>query len=167
MAISSYTSKSAATRAAKKALGGEAVPGQDFNVTDLGGGKFAWAEVGAHPDARIEGSAPARRASKPAPAPAGAEPKERRHAGMEAAKAGKLPEPPDFSAKTHERFRGKLESLIAMVKAKDVAGLKAEPINPISSSPKALDRYRNLAVTALEAKAAKAKGAATAADEPI
>jgi hypothetical protein len=72
------------------------------------------------------------------------------------AEAGKLPSPPDFSAPTHARFRGKLEAVVALVKAGDVAGLKAFAINPISSSPKAIDRYRNLAVTALEAKAGKA-----------
>ena len=46
-----------------------------------------------------------------------------------------------------------------MVEAGDIKGLKAYAIKPISSSPKALDRYRNYAVTALEAqkKAAKAK----------
>lgn len=71
-----------------------------------------------------------------------------------AARAGKLPKPPDFSAKTHERFRPKLAELQALVKDGDLKALRAFPINPISSSPKALDRYRNLAVMALEAKAA-------------
>jgi hypothetical protein len=39
------------------------------------------------------------------------------------------------------------------VKADDVRKLKAFEINPVSS-PKAIDRYRNLAVIALAAKAA-------------
>ena len=61
-----------------------------------------------------------------------------------------LPAPPDFSAKTHERYRSKLAALIELAEAGDVAGLKAFPINPYSSSPKAMDRYRNRCVEALE-----------------
>lgn len=67
---------------------------------------------------------------------------------------GILPPAPDFSAETHKRFRGKLAEIVALVEVGDVAALKAFPINPYSSSPKALDKYRNLAVTALEAKGA-------------
>jgi hypothetical protein len=70
------------------------------------------------------------------------------------AEAGILPEPPDFSAATHARFRGKLAALVLHAKEGNIAALKAFPINPISSSPKALDRYRNLAVIALAAKGA-------------
>lgn len=70
-----------------------------------------------------------------------------------AAAAGKLPDPPDFSAKTHERFLPKLDLLKGLVATKDVKGLKAFEIKPISSSPKALDRWRNLCVIALEAQA--------------
>lgn len=65
---------------------------------------------------------------------------------------GVLPPAPDFSAETHKRFRGKLAEIVALVEAGDVAALKAIEIKPYSSSPKALDKYRNLAVTALEAK---------------
>lgn len=70
-----------------------------------------------------------------------------------AAREGKLPTPPDFSAPTHARYRNKLSEVIALVKARDVKALKAFEINPISTSPKAIDRYRNLAVIALEAAA--------------
>lgn len=70
-----------------------------------------------------------------------------------AARAGTLPAAPDFSADTHKPFRKKLEALTAMIEAGDIDGLRAFAINPISSSPKALDRYRNLAVIALEARA--------------
>lgn len=72
------------------------------------------------------------------------------------AKSGRMPPKPDFSAPTHARFRKKLDEVIALVEAGDIAGLKAYQINPISSSPKAIDRYRNLAVIALEAKAQQA-----------
>lgn len=87
-----------------------------------------------------------------------------RHSTAEAAAAaaeGKLPTPPDFSAETHKRFRPKLAELVALAKAGDVAGLKRYEINPISTSPKAMDRYRNLAVIALEARS-KGKVAAAA-----
>lgn len=76
------------------------------------------------------------------------------------AEAGILPDAPDFSAETHKRFRGKLADLVKLVEAGDIAALTAYKINPISSSPKALDRYRNLAVIALAAQAAKAKESA-------
>ncbi len=90
----------------------------------------------------------------PAPSEATAATIGKRAALIEAAKAGTIPAAPDFSAPTHARFRKKLDELRALVDAGDVKALKAYPINPISSSPKALDRYRNLAVIALEANAA-------------
>jgi hypothetical protein len=76
-----------------------------------------------------------------------------RAAMLAAAEAGKLPAAPDFSARTHERFRNKLAEVVALVKAGDVRKLKAFEINPVSSSPKAIARYRDLAVIALSAKA--------------
>lgn len=78
----------------------------------------------------------------------------KRAAILEAAQRGELPSPPDFSAATHARFRNKLGELVKLVEAGDIAALKAFPINPISSSPRAMDKYRNLAVTALEARMA-------------
>ena len=39
-----------------------------------------------------------------------------------------------------------------MVEAGDVAALKAFEINPVSSSPKAIVRYRDLCIVALEAR---------------
>lgn len=69
------------------------------------------------------------------------------------AEAGKIPKAPDFTAETHKRFRPRLAELEALVKAGDIKGLKAFEINPISTSPKAMDRYRNLAIAALSARA--------------
>lgn len=69
-----------------------------------------------------------------------------------AAREGKLPEPPDFSAETHKRFRNKLASVVALARAGDLKGLRAFEINPVSSSPKAIKRYRDLCITALEAR---------------
>lgn len=71
-----------------------------------------------------------------------------------AARGGKLPEPPDFSAETHKRFRNKLASVVELAKAGDIKGLRAFEINPVSSSPKAIARYRDLCVIALEVQAA-------------
>jgi hypothetical protein len=93
--------------------------------------------------------------SKPAAAPA-AEPnpqRRRRDADLEAkARQGQLPPPPDFSAPTHVRYRSKLEGLIALAERGDAEALTAITINPVSSSPKALARYRDLCITALEAR---------------
>lgn len=84
------------------------------------------------------------------------EPKEKKlgkRAAIEAAaKEGKLPTAPDFSADTHARFREKLKEIQKLVKEGDIKGLKAYKINPVSTSPKAMDRYRNLCVMALEAQ---------------
>jgi hypothetical protein len=117
------------------------------------------------------------KAAKPAAAPKAEKPARAdkplgRRAQIEADAAnGILPAAPDFSAATHARFRKKLDEVVALVAAADIKGLKAYPINPLSSSPKALDKYRNLAVTTLEAqkaaakKAAKAEGGSAAAPE--
>jgi hypothetical protein len=80
-------------------------------------------------------------------------PSGKRAAVLAAAQAGELPPPPDFSAPTHARYRDAAKTLVDMAKAGDIEGLK---IKPYSSSPKALERYRNLAVIALEARRAAA-----------
>jgi hypothetical protein len=81
-----------------------------------------------------------------------ARPQGKRAEVLAAAETGKLPPKPDFSAPTHKRFRAKLDALHAFVKAADIKGLKAFEINPVSSSPKALARYRELAIIALKAR---------------
>lgn len=102
---------------------------------------------------------PANEADYPAPAedqPAkekAAKPTGKRAEILMAAQAGILPPEPDFSAPTHARFRAQLARLIDMAKSGDIEGMKAEKINPISSSPKAMDKYRTLAITAIEARA--------------
>lgn len=75
-----------------------------------------------------------------------------------AAREGKLPEPSDFSAETHKRFRNKLASVVELAKTGDLKGLRAFEINPVSSSPKAIARYRDLCVIALEAHANASRG---------
>jgi len=91
--------------------------------------------------------------------------RESRDAVALAASQGQMPVPPDFSAPTHKSYRGKLAKLIAMANAGDIDGLRAFAIDPVSSSRKALDRYRNHCVTALAALAAKADPA-PASDAP-
>lgn len=75
----------------------------------------------------------------------------KRAEALEAAQRGELPAAPDCSAATHKPHRKKLETVIAMVKAGDIEGLKAFEIKPVSTSPRAIARYRDLAIIALEA----------------
>jgi len=91
------------------------------------------------------------------PAAAPSAPRRRRDADLEAkARQGELPPPPDFSAPTHARFRAKLAALVELAGKADATGLRAIAINPVSSSPKALARYRDLAVLAIEAREGRA-----------
>lgn len=78
-----------------------------------------------------------------------------RHAeAFASAELGKLPEAPKFPAKAaYKPFVAKLGELQGFVKAGDIAGLKSYPLNPSSTSRKKLDRYRNLAIISLQAKA--------------
>lgn len=104
-------------------------------------------------------AAPKPAKSEKAAKPAKEKPLGKRAAILEAAQRGELPPVPDFSAPTHARFRKKLAEVVEMAEAGDLKGLKAYHINPVSSSPKAIDRYRNLAVIALEARANQEKAA--------
>jgi hypothetical protein len=73
---------------------------------------------------------------------------------MEQAKLGILPPAPDFTAPTHKPWRKKLTDLQELVASKNLTALREYKINPISTSPKALNKYRNCAVVALEVAAA-------------
>ena len=77
----------------------------------------------------------------------------KRQAILDQAQTGALPQPPDFSKPTHARFRAKLAQIVALAEAGDIAGLQAFEINPVSSSPRALARYRDLCVIAITARA--------------
>ncbi|TGQ92179.1 hypothetical protein EN851_11305 [Mesorhizobium sp. M8A.F.Ca.ET.208.01.1.1] len=98
---------------------------------------------------------PEKRAKAPSASSAAEKPAGKRAAILEAAQRGEMPDAPDFSAETHKRFRGKLAQLVALAEAGDAAGLKAIEIKPYSSSPKAMARYRDLAVLAIEARVAR------------
>lgn len=77
----------------------------------------------------------------------------KRQAIRDQAQSGALPQPPDFSKPTHARFRVKLAQIVALAEAGDIAALQAFEINPVSSSPKAMARYRDLCVMAITARA--------------
>lgn len=77
----------------------------------------------------------------------------KRQAILDQAQTGALPTAPDFSKPTHARFRAKLAQIVALAEAGDIAGLQAFEINPVSSSPKAMARYRDLCVIAITARA--------------
>ena len=77
----------------------------------------------------------------------------KRQAILDQAQTGALPQPPDFSKPTHARFRTKLAQIVALAEAGDIGGLQAFEINPVSSSPKAMARYRDLCVIAITARA--------------
>jgi hypothetical protein len=72
----------------------------------------------------------------------------------EAAAKGTIPAAPDFSANTHRCYRGLLAEVVALVKAKDLAGLLAYRVKGSSTSPAAVKRYREIAIVALKAKKA-------------
>lgn len=76
---------------------------------------------------------------------------------LEMAQQGILPGLPDFTAQTHAYYRPKLADLEALAKSGKLEALKSyEILGPNatieSSSPRMMQRYRNLCVIALEAK---------------
>jgi hypothetical protein len=76
----------------------------------------------------------------------------KRQAILDQAQNGVLPQAPDFSKPTHARFRTKLAQIVALAEVGDIAALQAFEINPVSSSPKAIARYRDLCVIAIAAR---------------
>ena len=102
-----------------------------------------------NPDPAGEPITAAEEEPKAAPAPAVG----KRQAILDQAQTGAPPQPPDFSKPTHARFRAKLAQIVALAEAGDIAGLQAFEINPVSSSPKAMARYRDLCVIAITARA--------------
>ena len=78
----------------------------------------------------------------------------KRQAILDQAQSGAPPQTLDFSKPTHDRFRTKLAQIEALAEAGDIAGLQAFEINPVSSSPKAMARYRDLCVIAITARSA-------------
>ena len=98
-------------------------------------------------ETRGDGSPENDPAARPVPKPG------KRRAALDQAQTGNLPQAPDFSKPTHARFRAKLVQIVALAEVGDIAGLQAFEINPVSSSPKAMARYRDLCVIAITARA--------------
>lgn len=150
--MKTYASKFSAQRGARAA--GHAVEAVRIEKTPKG---FVWRLVVPQP-VKAAAVAPESISTPVAAAPtvpvAAAKPRKRANSeALEAsARAGALPAPPDFSAATHSRFRTKLARLTDLVAAGDIAGVRAFEINPVSSSFKAMARYRDLCVIALEAR---------------
>lgn len=105
------------------------------------------AQIEADADEAVAGIAGLAPAARPATARVG-----KRQAVINQAQGGVLPQPPDFSKPTHARFRAKLAKLVELAEAGDAKGLRAIAINPVSTSPKAMARYRDLAIIAIEAR---------------
>jgi hypothetical protein len=103
-----------------------------------------------NPDPAGEPIAAADEEPKAAPAPVIG----KRQAIRDQAQTGTLPTAPDFSKPTHARFRAKLAQIVTLAEAGDIAALQAFEINPVSSSPKAMARYRDLCVIAITARSA-------------
>jgi hypothetical protein len=157
----SYSNASNARRAARKA---------GLNEFDVYKASDNWYKIRAHaakavkppnaakPAAATKAAKPRRMSvAKPHTLVTDRPPQGKRAAVLAAAQAGKLPPTPDFSAPTHARYRDAAKALVDMAKAGDIEGLKAAVIKPYSSSPKAMAKYRDLAVIALEARAAAEK----------
>ena len=71
----------------------------------------------------------------------------------DAASKGRIPEPPDYSAKTHEPYRLLIDACEELARAGDLKGLQDLQICParkeLSSTPRSLKRWRDLCVRAL------------------
>jgi hypothetical protein len=77
----------------------------------------------------------------------------KRAAILASAQSGVMPSPPDFSAPTHTRFRPRLAEVVALAEAGDLKALKAwRYAGFMSTSPKAIQRFRDLSIVALEAR---------------
>lgn len=103
-----------------------------------------------NPDPAGEPITAAEEEPKAAPAPVIG----KRQAILDQAQAGALPTAPDFSKPTHARFRAKLAQIVALAEAGNITALQAFEINPVSSSPKAMARYRDLCLIAITARSA-------------
>ena len=101
-----------------------------------------------NPDPSGEPITAAEEEPKAAPAPVVG----KRKAILDQAQTGALPQAPDFSKPTHARFRATLAQIVALAEAGDIAALQVFVINPVSSSPKAMARYRDLCVIAITAR---------------
>jgi hypothetical protein len=163
-ASKTYSDRSNARKAAKRLIAAGKAPASEFDIDAGVDERFAivWKIAEAAKPARGKrqtepksergwDTPPA--APKPPTADGQAKAKATPRAiAQAAAEQGTLPQPPDFTANTHKPYRKRLAALVALVEAGDLEGLRAvEMLPPRSSSPKALHRYRDLAIIALKA----------------
>lgn len=114
-----YAKRFNAQRAAKSVFPGSA-DGESFETFKAANGEWAWREIAFNVQLNaIEATSPT------------------------------LPTPPDFSANTHKAWRKRHAALVALAESGDIDGLRAFHLPDYSSSPKALNRYRNAAIAAL------------------
>jgi hypothetical protein len=71
-----------------------------------------------------------------------------------------------FCADTHWPFRKRIAALAALIRARDLPGLKKHDVKEISTTPIMIGKLRDLAIAALSAKAEKAKGNGKAKADP-
>jgi len=76
----------------------------------------------------------------------------KRQAILDQPQAGALPTAPDFSKPIHARFHAKRAQVVTSAEARNIRELQAFEIDPVSSSPKAMARYRDLCVIAITAR---------------
>lgn len=167
-----YSLRSNAIRAARKALGAEAQPGEAFELTATHAG-WIWARIEAPaavietPQPPIEALEALPAAVKPARASSEAVQAKRRLmlseadargfsarwlSAMQAAAAGELPEAPDFSKPTHVSGRKWLAEAVALQAAGDVEGLRGLVYDPEGSTGGALHRFVRFSISALKAR---------------
>jgi hypothetical protein len=93
------------------------------------------------------------KAKKPTSAHAGERARYPWREAEEAAAKGKIMAAPDFSAETHTRFRPHMALIVEAAKAKDLKALRGLKWDGfLSSTPKAMERYRAICIAALSAK---------------
>lgn len=136
--IKTYAKRFNAQRAAKAAIGKDAAEGNEFETCKASNGEWYWFE-------------PRKIAALN---PAMITPIEQAYLDQEVRDYMRhdgptLPTPPDFSAPSHKYWRKRHAELVALAESGDVDGLRAFPLPDYSSSPKALNRYRNAAIAAL------------------
>ncbi|MGU3449622.1 hypothetical protein [Methylobacterium sp. 391_Methyba4] len=168
-----YSVRGNCIRAARKALGVGAQQGVQFTLSKTDAG-WIWALAPA-PPVPSEAPTPVSEAPEAVPAPekparasseaviakrrlmlseADARGFSARWLGaMQAAAAGELPEPPDFSKPTHVSGRKWLAEAVALQAAGDIEGLRALVYDPEGSTGGALHRFVRFSISALEAKA--------------
>ena len=73
------------------------------------------------------------------------------------AAAGEMPVPPDFSKPSYAPDRKRLQELVDLAGAGDVAALRAYAIKTYYSAVLEMDRFRHRAILAVEESAAAAK----------